>query len=240
MGMLPGELTVEPPWMALPSASVLSRRLNSDAVKALLNLLCDSLWGRFKRKLARCVDGKPLVVSKSSKDPTATIGPAWGGILAKGYKLHVVIDGGGVLLAWAIAPLNHGESTVAKRLLRRLEDPGYLVGDSNYDYNTLYDHAAAYGQQLVAPPKKKGRGLGHLVHSKHRLRGLAILEQPIARGLLKMRKTSVERFFGNLGWGSGGLSQLPGFVRTLKRVRRWVQGKLILQALKAEKTMELR
>jgi hypothetical protein len=227
------------PWNSWPSESCLSRRLKTDSMKRLLDELCNLLWGRFKRHLAKCVDGKPLPVSKSSKDKTATVGPGSGGVLVKGYKLHVIVDGSGVLISWAIAPLNHGESTVAKRLVRRLEDQGYLSGDSNYDYNSLYEHAAAYGHQLVAPPKKIGKGLGHRVHSPHRLRGLELLPQPTGKELLKVRRTSVERFFGNLGWKSGGLSQLPGFVRTLKRVRRWVQGKLIFQAINMEKKLDL-
>jgi hypothetical protein len=232
--------TIPIPWGQLPSESCLSRRLASVGVKALLERLCNFLWGRFRQRLVKCVDGKALTVSMSSKDKTATIGPAAGGRLAKGYKLHVVIDGGGTLIDWAIAPLNHGEPTVAKTLLRQLQDQGYLVGDSNYDYNGLYDHAHAHGHQLVAPPKRKGKGLGHMIHSPHRLRGLDLLQRPIARELLKVRKTTVERFFGNLGWKAGGLSMLPGFVRTLRRVRRWVQGKLIFQAVNMEKTLELR
>ena len=239
-GCDPENWTIPIPWVQLPSPSCLSRRLQDRAVKELLDRLCDYLWGRFRRRIVKCVDGRPLTVSKSSKDKTATIGPANGQGLAKGYKLHVIIDGAGVLLAWALAPLNHGESTVARRLLRRLEDPGYLVGDSNYDYNQLYDHAWAHGHQLLAPPKRTGKGLGHMVHSPHRLRGLALLRQPLAGALRRVRKTSVERFFGNLGWKAGGLSALPGFVRTLPRVRRWVQGKLIFQGLNMEKTLELR
>ena len=231
--------SIKPPWAELPSESCLSRRLQTPAVKELMNKLCDSLWSRFRRRMAKCVDGKALTVSFSSKDKTARIGPAAGGRLAKGYKLHVIVDGAGVLLTWAVSPLNHGESQVARKLVCRLTDPGYLLGDSNYDYNSLYSNAAGYGQQLVAPPKRRGKGLGHMVHSVHRLRGLDLLRQPLGRGLMAIRKSSVERFFGNLGWPAGGMSQLPGFVRTLPRVRRWVQGKLILQAIKMQDSLEL-
>jgi hypothetical protein len=232
---------IEIPFGSLPSESCLSRRLNTPAVKELLNSLCDGLWGRFGTCLAKAVDGKPLLVSKSSTDKTAKLGPAGGGQLSKGYKLHAIVDGAGMLLAWAVAPMNHGESTVAKKLVRRLKDHGgYLAGDSNYDYNALYATAAAYGHQLVAPPKRKGKGLGHMVHSPHRLRGLDLLTKPLARELAKVRRTSAERFFGNLGWRAGGLSQLPGFVRSLPRVRRFVQGKLIFQAIAMEEKLELR
>lgn len=231
--------TIEIPWGQLPSPSCLSRRLNTSSVKKLLDELCDHLWGRFRRRLVKCVDGKALTVSKSSKDRTATMGPASGGRLAKGYKLHVIVDAMGVLVAWAVAPLNHGEPTVAQKLVRRLTDGGYLAGDSNYDYNKLYAQAGGYGHQLVAPRKKEGTGLGHMVHSRRRLRGLDLIKQPLGRGLMKVRKVAVEGFFGRLGWVSGGLSQLPGFIRTLRRVRRWVQGKLIFQALRMEKSLEL-
>jgi hypothetical protein len=226
------------PWLSLPSESCLSRRLRSPGVKALLDALCDYLWGRFRKRIAKCVDGRPLLVSRSSKDKTACIGP-YGRSTAKGYKLHVIVDGGGVLIAWALAPLNHGESTVAGRLCRRLAGmEGYLAGDSNYDYNRLYELAHAYGHQLVAP-RKKGGGLGHMRHSPRRLRGLELLQRPVGDALRGLRKCGIERFFGNLGWKAGGLSALPGFVRSLKRVRRWVQAKLIFQALNLEKSLEL-
>jgi hypothetical protein len=231
--------SIEPPWGELPSESCLSRRLQTPVVKNLMDKLCAYLWGRYRCRMVKCVDGKALTVSFSSKDRTACIGPAAGGRLAKGYKLHVIVDGAGVLLAWALSPLNHGESHVARKLVRRLTDPGYLLGDSNYDYNSLYTNAAGYGQQLVAPPKRRGKGLGHMIHSAYRLRGLDLLQQPMGHGLMAIRKSSVERFFGNLGWPAGGMSQLPGFVRTFRRVRRWVQGKLILQAVKMEKSLEL-
>jgi hypothetical protein len=231
--------TIECPWLELPSESRLSRRLNTPWVRELLDQICNSLWGRFRQRIVKCIDAKALTISKSSKDKTATIGPASGGRLAKGYKLHVMVDGCGVLCGWALAPLNHSEPIVARSLIKKLEGGGYLVGDSGYECNALYMRASGYGHQLVAPPKVVGKELGHHKHSRHRLRGLELLKQPIAEALLKVRKSAVERFFGNLGWASGGLGQLPGFVRTMKRVRRWAQGKLIMQAIKMEKTLEL-
>jgi len=45
-------------------------------------------------------------------------------------------------------------------------------------------------------------------------------------------RNEIERRFGQLtNWG-GGLSCLPAWVRTHRRVRRWVQAKLVLTALK--------
>ena len=47
-------------------------------------------------------------------------------------------------------------------------------------------------------------------------------------------RDQVERQFGNLtNWG-GGLACLPAWVRTHRRVRRWVQAKLVLAKFRAE------
>src|SRR5436305_956175 len=49
---------------------------------------------------------------------------------------------------------------------------------------------------------------------------------------LREDRTEIERRFGNLtNWG-GGLACLPAWVRTHRRVRRWVQAKLVLTRLK--------
>jgi len=53
------------------------------------------------------------------------------------------------------------------------------------------------------------------------------------RGLLWQRK-AVERFFGQLTSFGGGLSPLPAWVRTHRRVRRWVQAKLIFNRLRMD------
>jgi hypothetical protein len=46
------------------------------------------------------------------------------------------------------------------------------------------------------------------------------------------QRSAIERQFGNLtNWG-GGLTCLPSWVRTHRRVHRWVQAKLVLTALK--------
>ena len=45
-------------------------------------------------------------------------------------------------------------------------------------------------------------------------------------------RDAIERLFGNLvNWG-GGLTTLPAWVRTHRRVHRWVQAKLVLAGLK--------
>jgi hypothetical protein len=63
---------------------------------------------------------------------------------------------------------------------------------------------------------------------------MALTEGPFkafAQQLLRDR-SEIERQFGNLvNWG-GGLNGLPSWVRTHRRVRRWVQAKLVLAKLK--------
>jgi hypothetical protein len=45
-------------------------------------------------------------------------------------------------------------------------------------------------------------------------------------------RAAIERYFGNAtNWG-GGLTHLPAWVRTHRRVHRWVQAKLTLSQLK--------
>jgi hypothetical protein len=234
----PENWSIPPPFGELPSESRLSRRLRTRSVQQLMDHLSDYVWGRFKRRMVKCIDGKPLSVSFSSKDKTATVGFATGRT-AKGYRLHAIVDTGGVLVAWAVSPMHQGEATVARRLIRKLTDVGYVLADNNYDRNGLYDWAGGYGHQLVAPPKPSCKALGKIRHSPYRLHGLDLLTRPFGQNLLTIRHCTMERFFGNLGCAAGGLGPLPGFVRTIRRVRRWVHAKLILHAIRIQKNKEL-
>jgi hypothetical protein len=82
-----------------------------------------------------------------------------------------------------------------------------------------------------------GHRTGHKKQTAGRLRSIALTESPFpgfAHGLLQDR-AAIERQFGNLtNWGGGGLSGLPAWMRTHRRVRRWVQAKLVLARLKQD------
>jgi hypothetical protein len=215
----------------LPSQPTMSRRLRSSAIEqllydveqALLTLTCiRTCW-------VRVIDGKPLPVGGPSTDADAT----WGrgaGSLQKGYKLHVIWGAGPLPIAWALAPLNISERQMALTLVRDLPGEGYLLGDRQYDSAALYRAAAEAGYQLVAPPQRCGRALGHRPQSPHRLRALALRKIPFGRALYRCRRR-IEHCFAQLTTFVGGLGPLPFWVRRFHRVRLWVHSKLLLNAV---------
>jgi hypothetical protein len=219
----------------LPSDATMSRRLRAASVLALLHQLERRVIAPRGPGLFWMIDGKSMVIGGCSKDKQAGYGRAAGG-KAKGYKLHALIGSDGSVADWRVTPMNKDERTMAKRLLRTTTIQGYVLADSNYDSNPVHEVCDRHESlQLLARRRKgKGRGLGHHVHSAGRLRSMARIENPypmFAERLLTDR-SEIERRFGHLtNWG-GGLNSLPAWVRTHRRVRRWVQAKLVLTALK--------
>ena len=147
--------------------------------------------------------------------------------MARGYKFYAVSDLQQGFVQWTVRPMNQNEAKVAPDLISNLDSGGYLVGDSAYDCNALYDIAAKRSVQLVANHRQKGKALGHSRHSTYRIRSRELLERPFGQSLLSGR-TSIERMFGNLVSFAGGLKPLPHWVRTLFRVEMWVRAKIIL------------
>jgi hypothetical protein len=228
-----------PLWLRrhrLPSATTMSRRMRSRRIQRLLEALEEHVVRTTQTgTLVWLIDGKPLTISGVSKDRQAGYGRAAGG-KAKGYKLHALVGADRSLAAWRLAPMNVDERKMAKRMLRHAKVHGYVVADANFDSNELHDVCRQRGNlQLVAPRRYgPGRGHGHRKQTPGRLRSKEMLENPrpnFGQGLLAQR-SDVERYFGNLtNWG-GGLTHLPPWVRGHRRVRRWVQAKLILNHLK--------
>lgn len=175
-------------------------------------------------------DGKPLIVSGYSKDRDATRGYVPGGF-ARGYKLHAIRDAvSGVIVIADTRGLADGEATVLRPMLRRLPRTRWLIrADANYDSVSLYTLAAARGGRLIAPRRKRGRGIGH--HRQHPDRLAAIAELEGGGGTIHRRwRSDIERAFADLG-NIAGLFALPPFVRRRRRVRRWVRIKLLLYHL---------
>jgi hypothetical protein len=216
----------------LPSESTMSRRLMAPSVLQLMASIEDRIRGLGYPPLIKILDGKPLIVGGCSKDPDATAGRATRG-MARGYKLHAVWSERPLPEAWEVRPLHENESRVAHQLLPRLRGAGYILADNQLDSNALYDLAMLHGHQLIAPPKKGRKGLGHHRHSPHRLRSLALLRRPFGAALFQYRNT-IERSFAHATSFGGGLAPLPAWVRRLHRVTRWVWAKLLINAVRIQ------
>jgi Transposase DDE domain len=214
----------------LPSQATLCRRMRRAESQELMTSI-EQTWivlTGVARMWIRAIDGKPLTVSGVSKDVDAGYGRAAGG-KAKGYKLFAVWASGPLPLAWGLARINAAEATMASQLIRDLPGSGYLLGDSIYDCNALFDLAHEANHQLLAPKRVKGSGLGHRRHSPNRLRCIELLSHRFGKKLFQFRR-QIERDFGNLTSFGGGLVCLPAWVRRFTRVRNWVQAKLLINA----------
>lgn len=223
----------------LPSQSEMSRRLRTPSVR-LLGARLEHLVLRAKRRipLVCMIDGKPLPIAGHSRDPEAGYGRAAGG-KANGYKLHVLVDLSGTVWGWRVAPMNTDERTIARRLMACLPGEGYLLADANYNSNRLFAAAATHGVQMVSPRRQRGgkMGLGHHPQHPARLRSIEMLENGVSKFGVRLHdlRRGVERFLGTLSCTGGGLTCLPGWVRRRRRVRAWVQAKLVLNQLRADR-----
>jgi hypothetical protein len=210
--------------VAWPSYKTVRTRLQRASAQALCREVDAALRERFPASWCYWMDGRPLTVSWNSRDPDAKVGRGVRG-LAKGYKLHVICDARRMIVAWRVMPMNVSEVTMAKVMLRYRPGSGYLVGDTLFDSNPLYERSAKAGYILLTG-QKSGEGLGHRRHSRHRLASLALAQRPFGQELLKWRD-EVERMFGLMGNCGEGLGPLPNWVRRSRRVRRWVGAKII-------------
>lgn len=225
---------------AKPSQTRMSRRLRSPSVRQLLqHLEQDLLRPQHCRELVWMLDGKPLAIGGCSKDRQAGYGRAAGG-KAKGYKIHALYSSEGAIAEWRVAPMNVDERVMAARMLRVAPVQGYVLADGNYDSNRLHQICDERGNLQLVTPRRYGpdRGHGHRKQTTGRMRSKEILENPLPQfgRQLFAQRTTIERNFGNLtNWG-GGLTHLPAWVRTHRRVHRWVQAKFVLRRLKEQAT----
>jgi hypothetical protein len=223
----------------LPSEPTVSRRLQTLSVRQLLERLERRVIAPTQPGLYWIIDGKPLVIGNCSKDRQAGYGRAASG-MAKGYKMHAIVDPHDGIAAWRLAPMNKDERVMAERLVRATSIQGYLVADSNYDSNKLHQRCDELSQERnplhMIARRRYGteHGTGHRKQAAGRLHSMRLTENPypaFADQLLHDRG-QIERTFGKLTNWSNGLIGLPPWVRTHRRVHRWVQAKLVLTALK--------
>ncbi len=214
----------------LPSVSQFTRRLKTQRCRGLLQSVNDQL-ARSSHEPVLMLDGKVLPINGLSTDPQATHGYAPGGV-AKGYKLHAIVDFHRRIKAWAVCPLSMHEITVAKELVRHvaMTTQSLILADGAYDAAPLYEAIAACGGRLLSPPRaatrepRKRRAMSAL-----RRQGLETWEdhRDLARWIHRDR-LGIERSFSALCGHADGLKPLPPWVRSLQRVTRWVGAKIIL------------
>lgn len=212
----------------LPNPSTMTRRLRTRQIQQLLKDIERHLVNQFPRAVCRWIDAKPLPIGGCSKDKQSAFGYG-ASCIAKGYKLYAVADKNQGFVCWMVRPMNQNEPKVAADLIPQLDRGGYLVGDTAYDSNKLYELASQRSIQLVTS-RRTGKALGHRRHSPHRIRARDLLTRPFGQSLITGRN-SIERMFGNLVSFPGGLKPLPHWVRTLFRVEMWVRAKMILYHL---------
>ena len=222
---------------SLPSASTMSRRLKTQSVLTMLDGLEKHVVAPSEASIFWMIDGKPLPIGGCSKDHEAGYGKA-AGTKAKGYKLHALIRSDGAVAEWRVAPMNKDERVMAELIFNAAppEVCGYIVADSNYDSNKL--HAVCDKRQNTQLVTRRrygpGNGTGHRPQTPGRLRSIALTESPfsgLGQRLLQDRR-AIEREYGNLTNWSAGLTGLPAWIRTERRVRVWVQAKLVLLGIK--------
>lgn len=220
----------------LPTSSTMSRRMRIPSVIALIKRVWDALPRVTNQDTLLIIDGKPLPVGGYTTDRDTTSGRACGGF-AWGYKLYLVIDEFSRVHAWKVQPMSTSEQSMARELIPEAAASAgpdkWLLGDKIYDSNRLYDLAQEHGLRLLTQRMRTNDPIGPK-QSQGRARAIEMLERPGTQEGRELfaRREKIERFLGTLCCTGGGLGPLPGFVRGLERVRRWVGGKLLLHTLR--------
>ena len=218
----------------LPDQSTMSRRLRTVA-------LCDALAVTLTRVQSSLpdgqllfTDGKAFELSDHTSDPDAANGYG-AGHMARGFRLHVVIDDQDKVHGWDVLPMNEAETVATRKIIETMPKPPkatLMIADAGYDSNTLYEAAALRGLRMIAPRRKRGQGLGSRKHHPHRLAAIKLTEQ---RGgwmwpMLRTLRWTVERFFAGLVTSGVGANGLPTWVRRRHHVKLWIGAKLVINA----------
>lgn len=209
----------------LPSVSQFCRRIKTARCQEILQGVHDALSERDTTSPLSFLDGRAFTVGPHSKDREATTGWA-AGRFDRGYRLHAWASEDGRIPIWSVMPLNVSERTVAKELVKHGRVASMVLADAGYDSSSVYDLFAEHGLFLLTKMQCRNAGKGHRRQSPSRL-AAAHAWQGIA-GYVHRERDNIERFFGGQATMGGGLGPLPGWVRRLDRVRRWIGAKLIL------------
>lgn len=155
-----------------------------------------------------------------------------GGKWFRGYALHAICDQRGVLWAWHVTSANVQEMKVARRLVRRLAlfKPAIrlVVADRGYDSEPLHQLTRRrLHVPLLAPLNLRGTKSGNW---RQRQPGRASAEKLLAsdEGKAAMRDRGAGERWNSWFKGASQVSMLPYHVRHLRRVRLWVDLKLMV------------
>lgn len=220
-----------------PSPSTLSRRLRSESFALFWKRLLDHALSMQAKALCLLgllvIDGRALPVNRYSKDKQARWGWAGGG-LARGYKLFLLAGAGGRVVAWSVHAMNRAEQAEALELIRHADTPGYLLADGVHDTNDLHEGAEPLGLRVLCPRKTAGVPMGERALHPGRVQSAAMLETHCASRFgveLYAKRTAIERSFSAMAGSRVGLDSLPPWVRTLARVRLWVDAAIVFYVL---------
>ena len=164
---------------ARPDQSTMSRRMHSASPPEELSSLLQHLQASLPDGRLVFTDGKAFELSDRTSDRDAANGRG-AEHMARGFRLHVVADDQGRVLGWDVTPMNRAEMEVTREIVEampRPPGPRFIVADARYDSNTLYETVASRGMRLIAPRRKRGRGLGWRQHHRHRLQAIALIQR---------------------------------------------------------------
>ena len=181
------------------------------------------------------IDGKPLPIGGCSKDRQAGYGRA--AIARPRATRSTPSSIPRVAADWRMAPMNKDERVMAERMVGWRLDRGLPVGDTNYDSNRCTRSASA---RQVAIGHARRHGANHRNRSQKADSRSPSFDPTDRIPLPGIRGPTAARSiqhrtpfrFPMPPTGAADLTCLPPWVRTHRRVHRWVQAKLVLTALK--------
>lgn len=214
----------------IPSYSQFCKRLKTERIQAMINRVNERMAASDKPVSLAFIDGKPMPVSESTRDPDARNGRG-NGRFSRGYKVHALGDEHGRIMAFHVTGMNAGEPTVARKHLVSHVPPGTLVlADGNYDGQHLYTEIGARDATLLTPLKgnKRTEQAYRNTTPERRAAMERWRDEPEQTRKLMTKRSQIERIFSAISCFGGGLQPLPSWVRRLERVTRWITAKIAI------------
>jgi hypothetical protein len=218
--------------LRVPSLSTLTRRAKTGQFRKLLRRALRRVRHRLGQRPGdlAAMDSTFLLTGPHSRDGQSR----WschGGKWFRGYALHTICDDHGVLWAWQVTSANVQEMKVARRLVRQLALAGkirWLIADSGYDSEPLHQLVRRrLGGRLLAPLNRRG---AKTERWRDHQPGRDFAERMLRTrrgGQLLDERARVERWYSSFK-ATSYTSMLPHHARTLGRVRRWVDLKILV------------